>query len=323
MRGMSSVAGTVASSVNYATTTTSQTVTKVATNPSAVKKVLQIATKVFAAMDYYHFGKTQDRKVTDAMKGSIELIEFYGAFRDVMFWINPFSKETMDEKALLESLTSTLCDPVLNDKVKKENKQLATTVFHEVMRENAYYSKDEVREAIIKKLENNHYTHQAAVSIANKLIIQQKARPITLLFSMACFTTVDLLGTALTLKKWGIADLTVIAAQIGGQSRVFAFVMQFSVETVFGTIASAALIVTFSEATYRAVIQGIKIYQEANPKDKEQAWKELRLAILDMLASGTDLINAAAPLLFTLNPPAIIALAIVAKGTGLICIIVK
>lgn len=315
--------GPVVSSVNYATTATSQTISKVATNPSAVKKVFQVATKVFAAIDLYYIGKPQDRKVTDAMKGSIELIEFYGSFKDIMFWINPFSKETLDKDKLLESLKVTMSAPIPPGKTRNTREQLAQKIFTEVMKGEAFYSKDDVREALIAELEKNGVLHPDAEAIADRTIIKQKARPITLLFSMACFTSLDLAGNILTLKKWGLIDLSRIAAQIGSQSRVFAFVIDLGVDTVFGTVASAALIVTFSEASYRAVVQAIKIYQSADPNQKQAAYKELRTALLDMVSSGADLTLAVAPLLFTINPPVLIGLAIFAKGTGLICILLR
>lgn len=310
----------ISSTVNYSTIMASQTLTQIATQPSAVEKALHIATKIFAAMDFYRLGAIQDRKVTDAMQGFIELIEFYNSFRDIMFWVNPFSKETLDDEVLLKSLTSEMC--AQNGKLKKP-KTIATKVFQEVMNERAFYSADEVRAAVISQLVHEKYDPQAAKSIADHLIIKQKGRPISLVFSMVGFTSIDLMSNILTLKKWGLIDLSHLAAQIGKQSRVFAFVIEFSVETVIGTIASAALVVPFGEACYGTITQGYTLYVSRDPKIKQAAKKEFRSALLDLVSNGTDLAEAAAPLFFTLNPPVQLALALVAKSTGLICIIIK
>lgn len=318
-----SVSDPISYSSNYAATKTSDTAKKVATNPRAWKKVLQIATKAFAAIDLFYHGATQGRPVTDAMKGSVELIEFYGTFKDIMFWINPFSKETLDQTALLDSLKETMAAPLRDIKARNQNELLALEVFDEVINAEEFYSKGEVREVLILKLEDRGYQHKFAEKIAEGVIIQQKKRPITLLFSMACFTIADVAGNILVLKKWGILDYAPLAALIGSQSRVFAFVLHLGADTVLGTVASAGLIVSLSEATYRAILQAIKKYQSTDPDAREQASKELRTALLDMLENGVDLVYTAAPLLFVISPPVMVALAIFAKGTGLIVILVR
>ena len=180
-----------------------------------------------------------------------------------------------------------------------------------------------MRNALVQSLTKNGYKPSAAEEIAGNIEIRQKARPLTLLFSKVCLTTVDFAGNVLTLQKWGLADLSHLTAKIGSQSRVFLFVIDLGAETALGTIASAALIVTFSEAAYRAVLHAFKMYRSSDPTRREEAYQELQKALLDMLSNGTDLAYTAAPLLFTLNPPAVVALAIVAKGTALICILVE
>lgn len=317
----------VSSVGNYTVANATHTIETVVKNPSALKKAFQIAIKVFAFCDLQTLGKLQDRHVTEAMKGSIEFLEFYGSFQNIMFFINPFSKGTLDKEALRDSLIATMCAPIPQAQVvvRQANEVIARAVVDEVMTESAFYSSEEVRATLIKKLVDPKHgrTAQDAQAIADRCTIKQKDRPLTLLFSKACFTTVDLVGNVITLKKWGLVDLPAIAAQIGGQSRVFLFVAEVGVGQVLGVIASAALIVTFSAATHRAVCHAIDRYYAATPQDKEKAYQELRAALFDMLSSGADLVNTASPLVFALNPPVIIALAIFAKGTGLICILLK
>lgn len=318
--------GSVRGHVNYAGTAATETVHKIAKNPSAVKKIFQVATKAFALIDITYRGldKPQDRKLTDAMKGTVDVIDFYGTFKNAMFWINPFSKETLDREALADSLRSTLCAPIINTKQHALQEQRSAKIVQEVLKREEFFSKSEVREALVQSLQKSGYKSKAAHELADKIVIRQKARPITLLFSMVCFTTVDFIGNVLTLRKWGVIDLTklgAIAAKIGSESRVFMFVINLGVETALGTIASAGLIVVVGEASVRAILQAIKIYQSKEPKELEAAYKELRKAITDIIAGTVDLAATALPLLFALNPPVVLGLAIFAKGTGLIIIL--
>lgn len=299
----------ISNKVNYSLTWVDQQVKNVVTYPRATKKVLQIATKIFAARDLYYSGKVHERPVTEAMKGSVELIEFYGLYKDILFWMNPFSKDTLDQEALLKSLTLNLC------------KEQAAQICKEVLNQETFSSKGQVLEALQVSLENQGYQTQIAQALAESVIIKQKARPITLLFAMVCFTAADLAGNLQTLKKWGIADLSVIAAQVG-QTKILMFVFKFGAETVLSTVVCAGLFVSAGEAAYRTVVHAVKHYQAVEIKDKEKVYKELKEALLDLAANGVDLISVATPLLFTLNPPVLVALAIFAKGTGLICILV-
>ena len=318
------IGDTISSTINQGVTGATHTVHRIATNPSAVKKVLQIAIKIFAAVDLYYQQVNTKRGLTDAMKGTTDFIDFYGSFKNIMFWINPFSKETLDKEALLESLTVSLSASHRNAKQIKKQENVAKAVYTDVMAAQVYHSKGEVREAIIISLINkHHYSTQSAHQIAEFIIIKQKSRPITQLLSTACFTVTDLTGNLLTLKKWGILDLSHVAAQVGSKSRVFLFVFNLGVDTALGTVAAAGLILCVGDASYRLIINAMKHYQAANPTEKAEAYKQLRNAILDLLSSSADLAATAAPLLFALNPPAIIALAIIAKGTGLICILVR
>ena len=307
--------------VNYGAKKVTQKAHQIATNPSAVKKTFQIAGKLFATVDLSYGNEVLKRPITEAMKGTIDSIEFYGSFKNIMFWINPFSKESLDQTILLDSLKSSLS-------ASYKEQKLAKGVFRNVMAEKDFNSKGEVLESIRVILENHGYTSPQAQQIAERVFIQQKSRPTLVVLSMVCFTVADLGSNLMTLKKWGILDLSKLAAQIGGQSRIFLFVFKLGAETVLGTVASVALIFAASDASYRIYVNTRKYYHaKANSilalGEKEEAYKGLRNATLDLISSGIDLVSVAAPLLFTLNPPAVVALAIIAKGTGLICILVR
>jgi hypothetical protein len=193
-----------------------------------------------------------------------------------------------------------------------------------VMAKEAYHSKGEVIEAIKVSLTNHGYTPKKAQVIAERVIVKQKADSPVKVFYMACFTIADLGGNILTLKKWNILDLSHLAAAIGSQSRIFMFVINLGTDTVLGVIGSAGLVLTVGEASYRAIIHARKLYSTAtNTQNQDKASKELRNALIDLVGGVTDLAATATPLIFALNPPTLIALALVSKGTGLVCFLVK
>lgn len=125
---------------NYLVTKFNQLAEKIAKNPSAVRRVLQITLKVFAGVDLKNTGEIRDvkeRDITSFMDGSIKLIDFYDFYRTIVYWINPFTKETLDEKALSTSLETILCDPIQNKRELDANKAKAKNVFDEVMKKRA------------------------------------------------------------------------------------------------------------------------------------------------------------------------------------------
>jgi|GEM_PF-6345095 len=311
--------------VNYHSINVDRLVKKIAINPSAAKKVLQIASKMLAAFDLYHFGKVRDHKITDAMKGATELIEFYGTYKNLMYWVNLFSRENLDEKAVQESLESSLCASHRSPNDIKTQKKIAGNVFQEVVNRKEYHSKGEVLDVLRKSLQKYGYKDEEKVNaVAARVIIQQNLPPLIQRLSMVCFTITDLGSNIMVLKKWDILDLAGLAASIGGQSRVFLFVANIGFDTVLGAIASAGLLLVVGEAAYRAIAYGTKYYDNTvDLNERAKAYQELRNALLDALSAGTDLVCAATPLVFTLNPPVIVALALIAKGTGLVSILIR
>lgn len=314
---------TVSGGVNYQVTTVDHVVKKITGRPSAVKKVLQLARKIFEAIDLSTSGQIHRRDITEAMKGTTDLIDFLGSYHNVMYWVNLFSKDSLDKETLEKSIHSSLCASHRNKKDLKEQNKIANEVFYEVMAQESYHSRGEVLVAIQMSLERHGYSADKAQQIAERVIIQQQPRSIVQMVFMACFTVADLGGNIMTLKKWHVLDLAPLAASIGSQSRVFMFVVKLGVDTTLGTIASAGLVLVVGEATYRSIQLAIKHYYAVETTEKEQAYQQLRLALLDLLAGTTDLVATAAPLLFALNPPVVVALAIVAKGTGIVCILIR
>lgn len=307
--------------LNYATTAADRTIKKIAGNPSAVKKTLQLASKLFVAFDLYYIGTVQTRAITDVMKGTTELIEFYGTYKDLISWVHLFSKESLDTDLLKQSIQDSLCASLQDPTAIKKQEKIAKKIFEEVMAVEEYHSKGEVLEAIKVSLKKHGYQTQIN-TLAERIIVKQKASSITQSLCMVCFTIADLGSNILVLKKWQILDLSQLAVTVGSQSRVFVFMSNLGAETVLGSFASAGLVLVVGEASCRAIMHGNEFYYAVDDK-KKKAYQELRNALIDLVAGGVDLIALSACLMFVLNPPVIVGLAIFSKGTGLICMLVR
>ncbi len=285
------------------------------TKPSALKKVMQIGINAFKAIDLFYHVEPAKRKITDAMKGTIDFLEFHSTFKHALFWLNPLSKKTLDEKVLLTSLETA------NEAIKKKQAESIVKKVKKEMNKNSY-TEDEVKEIITNHLTSGKYGYQlqAAELIAKSLKIEQKSRSIALLLSEVGFTFITLTKNILTLHRWNIFNLANLSAAIGSRSQVFAFVMKLESELIFGVVEAAALIAKFSDAAQRAYRNRLKIHAITDDESKEHITQELQTSILDLISFGFDFFQAALPLLIPLNPPVVIFFAIFAKGIGLICV---
>lgn len=314
----------ISCSVNHGMTGIDHAVKKIAASPSTAKDVLQLAVKAFAAFDLYHIGEIRDREMTHVMQGTTDFIEFYGSYKNLMYWVNLFSKESIDQKVLQESINSSLSALRPIKRKNSTQKKLAKQIFIEVIAKEAYHSKNEVIEAVKASLIKHGYTSSEAEQVVEHVIIQQKSDSLVKVFYMACFTLADLGSNILTLKNWNILDFSHLATVIGSQSRVSMFVIDLGMDTVLGVIASAGLVLAIGEASYRAIVNTQKIYATTiSSKTTNKAHEELQDALIDLTSGVVDLAATAAPLFFTLNPPTLIALALVSKGTGVMFFLIR
>lgn len=309
--------------INYGMTAADQTIKKIVTNPSAVRKVLKISTKLYAAFDLYTVGYTQKREITRVMNDTLDLMAFYSTYKNMMFWVNLFSKESLDMDTLNNSIRSSLCASHRNAKDIAEQKNIADNVFKAVKDQQSYHSKYDVQQIMKASLEQQGYSPLKAQEMAERVIVQQKSRPLVELLFMACDGIVDLTESIITLKKWSVLNLSQIAASMGNQSPVFKFVIKVGEDSVLGIIASVGLTLVVGNDFYKAIKQGLKYSHTSNSGDKELVYKELRNDLLDLLSNGTDLVAVATPMLISLNPATLIAMSLISKGTGLVCILIR
>ncbi len=312
-----------------------QNVEKIFTDPSISKKTLQFSGKLMTAYDLYT-GKEHALILRNHMKGTVNILEFYGSFKNVVFWMNPFSKKSMDQELLAKTLEiALLAHPYFQDQEGKElGQKVAKAVVIEVMDQKDFVDQQEVRDIIIESLQQYRFDEVDAARIAAAVKIQNQSRSPIELLSMVCFTIGDLADNILTLQKWGMVELSSLAAEMGQRSPILTIVIKVGAERVIGILAVSGLTLLFSDATFRAgkafyyvIVNRPKGINVPPDKDQEEnrskAVQELKGALFDMAKIGIDLGATAVPLFFTLNPAVALGLGIFSKGTGLICALAR
>lgn len=308
---------------NYAMTSTDQMIKKIVSNPFAVSTVLKLSRNIFAGFDLYYAGKVRQRGITDAMHGALQLAEFYTTYRNMMYWINLFSKDSIDKELLTKTLQSSMSVAEKKGIRPAKDNALAENVLTEVYSREAYHSKDEVYQAISASLEKNGYTSANAQKIAKEVTIQQKQRSLVQLIYMTCFTVTDLADNFFTLKRWQMIELSDVAASIGCRSKACKYIFSLSVGQVLGSIASVGLIFAVGNSTYRTINERFKYSKAKDENEKKESYQELRNAVIDLVSGGIDLGTTAAPLFYAFNPPALLALDLISNGMGLVYFMVR
>lgn len=288
-------------------------------------KVWLIADEIFnAAAKTAESTISAGAKYEKATLGITDALITLSFYKNIQTLRNAFSRETLDETALQETLHAALCDSSKHGIDIKAQAKLAAKVFEKVMRQNAFNSKEEVHHAIsqaIVKLSAKRkdglikYDLETARKIADLVTIQKKERSIVEVISVVCLTISDTIGTVTIFDNWNIIDLTQIAQSIGGQSKVFMFFAEVGSFTFMGIFTSAGLLLSAGKLAHEAVTIALKMSKTENIEEKEKLRRELIHSLTELLMTGVDFAYSIAPVAFALSPPAILALAIIAKGT--------
>jgi hypothetical protein len=300
---------------------------KVMTNPGSIKKACQLTYKSIAL---YNLVKETIVCVglVKGLKGVVDVIDFYGTYKNIVFWINPFSKQSIDRESLKRTLTNSMLENN-SSKSAQETSDFVDAVVKRVFEKPSYRNANEVRTELTLALIQSGIDAAAATNIASRenVSIKQQSRPVTSLIIGFCFTVGDLMDNIVTLKKYGILDYTIltgkIAASVGNNSRVFTFFYELGAGTIIGTLNSIGLLFVVGSVTYKLIVT-IRVYMdEGDQERKAELWKEIKATGGKLLVTTIDFAVCVAPLVFSINPGALIAMAIVSKGVGLIYAFVK
>ncbi|CUI17571.1 hypothetical protein PNK_1967 [Candidatus Protochlamydia naegleriophila] len=319
---MVGILNTVRSTINYSLDASFQTASRIVSTPGSAKKVLDFADKIIAGCNYYS-GTSYCPELVRSMKGTTDLINLFNTAKNGMFWLNPFTKDSIDQAHFQKTLIQSLPQDV-----KLAQPELANRLVNEVFKgPQAYYCQADVFDALKQSLVGHGMSDEEAGYIVGRVEITQKSRPILQLLSTSCFTLVGVVGNIRTLQKWGLldgakmAEMGQQAASIGSQSKVFTTVMHFGVDQVLGVIATIGTSVSLVDAIIKSVKAKQTLDDAESREQCEKAQAAMTKALWDLGTTGLDLMALAVPLFFAVSPPVAITLGIVSKGTGLFKII--
>lgn len=208
------------------------------TDLSNTKKLFQFIKANITLADYLN--KTKDLplfiqsnlgNIQGFTSTSNDLIGFFDTYENMIHWLQPYGKKSIDEHATLDSLKQALSNPenpnleTLQDVAKKADK-----IFGELFQSGKkYWTKKAFNEDLTQKLRENGYGDRVDQIKANFEVKQQSR-----LFSIAVllFTISDLGDNILTLHNWGALDLQNLAVQIGSKIQTFHFVAEIAIKPV-------------------------------------------------------------------------------------------
>lgn len=280
-------------------------------------RIFDVAYKILEIIDL-GFGVHKRPRAVLETRTVREIYDFYGTYRDFKFFFEPFSKEKIDQKRLRKSI-----DQSLRQHLKLLDIDLLVEhVFNQVMQKGTYRNKREVITEIKASL--NPYLDEITVEkIAKRIIIRRKRKPALQSISNICFTIADLGGNLKSIFTWSKLDLSKFAATIGRQSPILKFVVNLGVGIVLGVAASVGYAASMGDASYRIYTHLKDLKNSLDPDERKKIKKELALTFLDLFNASANFVATLTPLLFTLNPPVVTALALVAKGIGLIHVCIR
>lgn len=336
---------TITNVIDQATLISFEIVKTIATNPSAVKKVGQLTTN---SIEIVNKVKEQEYLIELGrhIKGANQLLGFYSSFANIVYWINPFSVDKMDQDKLVTSLEKKLYFRTT------DKQEIITQVMQNVLSLKKTTGRKGVIKNIIETLENKGLSKEEVKDVVKEAEITSQSRSVLDMLAKGCYTVTGLGSNLLTLHDWKIidlADLAIIGAKIGqlpvlrevGKMTVVKVIVAIPLKTGLSIIGIVGTTFSFAEAAKRLTSRQIKIYKinkikknalEQDERDNfDVTLKKLKLqrtqAIWDVATTGTDLISSTAPLVLapivTVNPLVFLGLAMVAQGVGLTAILVK
>ena len=295
------------STLNHGLYSFSQKIQHIATHPSTVKKILQIGIKLFAAIDCYHGMPTQSRGVTEAMKNNVDLIDFYVSFKNILFWIEPFSNQSLDRQQLIDSLGVAFGENVSS----QSTIETATEIVNQSLAQRDHYGPQEVRKSIQEVLQQKNIPQ--AEQILEKLVISKKRCSFLQALQMVCLTIGSLGTNAKALHNWGVIGVPKQIAQAG----IVVLEAKARFANMLGVVGSVGLGSNLIRVSYRAFQIGSQSTKGDSFLAKVRADVEYQAALMTVLDVTLDFTVTTLPLFFAFSPPTLVTMGLIVKGIGL------
>lgn len=278
---------------------------------NAAKKFFQTCMKTAELL------KQGNSPIVHAMGGAVQIISFFSSTKDIMYWINPFSKEKIDQGALRKVIHKSLMDQNEFDVDEKVNK-----IMKRVMEQKQYHSKKQVMNVIKTYMRDELVINDKIVKkIAQGITVKKVSRPFVQKLANVFYTLGDVAESLLVLEKWNVLNVSKCAASIGRRFPVLKFIATASAKQVLGVLFSAGFALTIGYSSYKLIKNAYQLKKCTNDQERAVLKNERRNLVLDLVGASFDLAATLPALLTVVSPPIGLALGIVAKGIGFICVL--
>jgi hypothetical protein len=294
----------VQSNFNYGVQQTTDLANKLVKDPSAVKKILQLTDKIFEGIEYYYSTTLLYPKFRETTKGTISLIDLFGNINNIVFWINPFTKEKIDRVVFEQTLSTALTDLPSTVNPTQQSKEIVSNLLG---RSEDYYSVQDVLEVLKESLIASGKSEREAAQIVSQVKIQQKSRAVLQTFAMIFYTSASLIGTLISFKNWNVIELGKESAKVGEGSLLGSFVRRDDLGDVARRLANIGLGITFIQSL-------MELYASSESKDTKKALWSVGASGLELLVTGLSTV-------ISVSKPVLITLSIISKGFGIVKII--
>lgn len=319
-RGTMRVINSIQFYANYGLVAVFQVAGKIASDTNATKKLGQVILEIIKGVDLVK-GNGHLPDFVRNIKGNIELIDLYDMANNFKYWASPFDTKRIDQGILSQSLNDALNNLRIPNKRRKKN---AEEITKEVM-ETAKSAKNhaEFYKVLKTSLKNQGYTDFQVEKFIEKAKINIKSRPLMEVLNKLCSTSSNFGTNLITLQKWKLVNLAELASNIGSQMPLLRPLFVYSIESTVKFFSVSGQAINSMNAIYNLGKIQFKIMKSQSDKSLEGMFLKRKQALWDIAANGTDLVNTVLPIFVSLNPPILIGMALITKGTGLLCILCK
>lgn len=286
------------------------------TDVQVIKRVNQIAQKTIAAFEILlvkrgEFSSAALKNVTACLKFYGDVFAVYDIYQDIKFWIRYFNPQySVALNDLQVFLSESDAQEFIEIQEKGGNKR-------------TFKSTKEFERKIRKFLSEKHL-QEASFDFEKikKIAVNQNTTPLPILFSKICFSIGSAANAVSLLKNYGIVDLSLYAVKLGNRFPIIKIITKFASNSLLSKINIVGMVVILGFSSYQ-LGKNIHHYYHLKKNHADEALlkkelNEIKKNSIKTICSAIDLSAIVLPMIFAFNPPALIALSLVSKGTGLI-----
>lgn len=290
---------------------------------STLEKTVLASRELLGSFNAFEPIKIKDTEYSKLAKEAAKLVDFYGAYKNLVFWTSAFSKDSFDKKTFSKSLTNVLDKHKTSPHRSSLNtKVVAKNILDEILKaKEKYKAKEEIVAELQESLKKHEFSHAEREAILREVVIQQEERSVITKLNALCSTIESVGKSILHLHEWNIIKLSGIAASIGNKCPLFKIVISIGADTLLDLVGSIGIAFAIGEGIYKG-INILLLYQTASGEEQKELAQELKKMGFELFTNTCSLAYTVLPIFLSLSPSVLVTLAILSHGTGIISLFI-